>query len=115
MPLPAPTSAPPSFYDSLPSGGAAAPTPQKNEESDTDGEVLKALTGCYRVLGKVAKLKDSLKPDIQKIKDDLKNLVVRGLKKDPSELEGGEDTQTATTPASPGSVSPKTSDETHAA
>ncbi len=120
MPAPAPTAAPPNFYDSLPGGQGAAPANGgKQGEDDTDGEVLKALTGCYRVLGKVAKLKGDLKGGIAKIKDDIKALVVQGLKKDPSELDSGgsDDDAGAGAPpaAAPPAASPKTTDETHAA
>jgi hypothetical protein len=120
MPPPTPpTAAPPNFYDSLPGGQGAGAGPAKGGkqgEDDTDGEVLKALTGCYRVLGKVAKLKGDLKGGIAKIKDDIKALVVQGLKKDPSELEsgdGGEDAGAAAPEPAP--APPKSTDETHAA
>ena len=114
MPAPAPTAAPPNFYDNLPQGGSAAPAGAgaKSDENDTDGEILKALSGCYRVLSKVGKLKDELKPGLDKIKSDIKALVVQGLKKDPSQLESGDDGSSAPPPAA---TNPKTTDETHAA
>jgi hypothetical protein len=120
MPTPAPTTAPPNFYDNIGGGGNAPMTTNpQGAEKDDDGEVLKALTGCYRVLGKVAKLKPELKADINKIKDDVISVVVHGLKKDPSELESGED-KSSEIPAKPAAAgakpeTPMTTDETHAA
>ena len=124
MPVPSPTSAPPNFYDNLPAGGDAAagsPAPKKSGESDADGEVLKALTGVYRVLGKVGKIKKELKPGIDSIKEEVKKLVVQGLKKDPGMLDSGEDSSASggETPAAPDSGSagapPSQTDETHQA
>lgn len=114
MPAPSPSAAPPNFYDSLPAGAAdSAPAPKgKSDSDDVDGDVLKALAGCYRVLTKVADMKDTLKGGVAKIKDDLKALVVQGLKKDPSSLESGGDTASEKPPAA---APPKSTDETHAA
>ena len=114
MPIAAPTAAPPSMYDNLPTGGGAQPQPgAKNPESDTDEEILKGLTGVYRVLSKMAKIKGDLKPAIKKIQEDVKTLVVQGLKKDPSSLTDGDDGGAAAEP--PPAAKPTSTDETHAA
>lgn len=125
-PLP-PTAAPPNFYDNLPAGGdgaAGAPPPMKKggEESDTAEELMKGFTGIYRVLSKMAKLNKDLKPGIDKIKEDIKGLVVTGLKKDPKDLESGEEkTPDQGAPAGappaggPPAASPSQTDESHAA
>ena len=94
MPAAPPTAAPPSFYDNLPAGGdaaAGATGAKKDGESDGDEELMKGLTGVYRVLSKMAKIKKELKPGIDELKEGVKKLVVQGLKKDPSTLDSGED------------------------
>jgi hypothetical protein len=122
MPAPAPTAAPPNFYDNLPAGGDAAgggPAPKKGGEDDADGELMKGLTGVYRVLSKMSKLKKELKPGIDKIKEDIKVLVVQGLKKDPKDLDSGDDKPADDAPApdagGPPPPSPTSTDESHAA
>lgn len=122
MPASAPTAAPPSFYDSLPAGGDAAAgnmSPAKKPMEDGHEEILKGATGMYRVASKMAKVNESLKPFVDKIKQDIKILVVQGLKADPSALESGEEKPPEETPAAPPSgretASPQNSDETHAA
>lgn len=122
-PVAAPTAPPPSFYDNLPAGGemaAGAKGAQKSPESDVDGEVIKGLSGVYRVLTKIGKLNGKIKPGIDKIKDDIKDLFVTGLKQDPSVLDSGEE-KPATPPdgetpaGGPPAASPKMTDESHAA
>ena len=125
--MPAPTAAPPSFYDNLPAGGDAAgggPQPgKKGADSDADEELMKGLTGVYRVLSKMSKLKKELKPGIDKLKEGIKELVVQGLKKDPKDLDSGEDkTPDAAPPAAdapppggPPAPPPSQTDESHAA
>ena len=124
MPMPAPTAAPPNFYDSLPAGGDAAaggPPPKKpGGESDSDEELMKGLTGVYRVLSKMVKIKKELKPGIDKLKDGIKELVVQGLKKDPKDLDAGEEKPPASAPpeppaGGPPSPPPSQTDESHAA
>ena len=116
-----PTAAPPNFYDNLPAGGdgaAGAPPAKVGEDTDADGELMKGLTGVYRVLSKMAKLKKELKPGIDKIKEDIKVLVVQGLKKDPKDLDSGEETPApaAEPPAGgPPATPPSQTDESHAA
>lgn len=110
MPTPAPTAAPPNFYDNLPSGGNAPAAPPKKPQSDADEDLMKGATGVYRVLSKMAEVKKDLKPMIDKIKDDIKTLVVQGLKGDPSQLDSGDKK-----PAPPPAAKPTTTDETHAA
>lgn len=122
MPAPAPTAAPPNFYDNLPAGGdSAAGGPQasaKGGEPDTDEELMKGLTGVYRVLSKMAKLKKEIKPGIDAIKEKVKELVVQGLKKDPKDLDSGDD-KSESTPDSPAggppAAPPSQTDESHAA
>jgi hypothetical protein len=126
MALPAPTAAPPSFYDNLPPGGDAAaggPSPdKKGGDSDADEELMKGLTGVYRVLSKMGKLKKDnkeFKAGIDKIKEDIKVLVVQGLKKDPKDLDSGEDKTPAASgepaPSGPPAAPPSQTDESHAA
>jgi len=124
MPMPAPTAAPPNFYDNLPAGGdaAAGGPPQKKPggEPDADEELMKGLTGVYRVLSKMSKLKKELKPGIDKIKEDIKVLVVQGLKKDPKDLDSGDDKPAESAPpgppaGGPPSPPPSQTDESHAA
>lgn len=126
MPPPSPTAAPPSFYDNLPAGGDAAaggPPPQaggkQDGDADADGELMKGLTGVYRVLSKMAKLKKELKPGIEKIKGDIKELVVQGLKKDPKDLDSGEEKPPEADGAAPAGgpppPPPSQTDESHAA
>jgi hypothetical protein len=120
MPAPAPTAAPPNFYDNLPAGGDAAGggPAKKGGEDDVDGELMKGLTGAYRVFTKMAKLKKELKPGIDKIKEDIKVLVVQGLKKDPKDLDSGDDKGSDETPAPDAGAqppSPTSTDESHAA
>ena len=126
MPMPAPTAAPPNFYDNLPAGGDAAaggPPPKKpGGESDSDEELMKGLTGVYRVLSKMSKLKKELKPGIDKLKEGIKELVVQGLKKDPKDLDSVEDKPPEPPPAPPEPPAggpppppPSQSDESHAA
>lgn len=125
MPMPAPTAAPPSFYDNLPAGGDAAaggPPPQKKGgESDVDEELMKGLTGVYRVLSKMSKIKKELKPGIDKLKEGIKELAVAGLKKDPKDLDAGEEKPAeATSPpeppaGGPPAPPPTSTDESHAA
>lgn len=125
MPLPAPTAAPPSFYDNLPPGGDAAaggpqPGGKKGGDSDADEELMKGLTGVYRVLSKMSKLKKELKPGIDKLKDGIKELVVQGLKKDPKDLDSGEDKPAEAPPEAPPAGGPPApppsqTDESHAA
>src|SRR5580692_5950926 len=123
MPAPAPTAAPPNFYDNLPAGGDAAgggPAPKgKGGDDDVDGELMKGLTGVYRVMTKMSKLKKELKPGIDKIKEDIKVLVVQGLKKDPKDLDSGDDKPADDAPApdagGPPPPSPTSTDESHAA
>jgi hypothetical protein len=126
MPLPAPTAAPPSFYDNLPVGGDnAGGGPQsggkKDGESDADEELMKGLTGVYRVLSKMSKLKKELKPGINKLKEGIKDLVVQGLKKDPKDLDSGEEKPPAEAPppaadaGGPPAAPPSQTDESHAA
>lgn len=111
MPTAAPTAAPPNFYDNLPNGGNAQAMPPKKPESDADEDLMKGATGVYRVLSKMAEVKKDLKPMIDKIKDDIKTLVVQGLKGDPSQLDAGKDKTAEPPPA----AKPTTTDETHAA
>ena len=124
MPMPAPTAAPPNFYDNLPAGGDAAaggPPPKKpGGESDSDEELMKGLTGVYRVLSKMVKIKKELKPGIDKLKDGIKELVVQGLKKDPKDLDSGEEKPAESAPPEPPAGGPPPSppsqtDESHAA
>ena len=124
MPMPAPTAAPPNFYDNLPAGGDAAaggPPPKKpGGESDSDEELMKGLTGVYRVLSKMVKIKKELKPGIDKLKDGIKELVVQGLKKDPKDLDSGEEKPAESAPleqpaGGPPSPPPSQTDESHAA
>ena len=126
MATPAPTAAPPNFYENLPAGGDAAsggPAPKKpGGESDVDEEILKGLTGVYRVLSKMSKIKKDLKPGIDKLKDGIKELVVAGLKKDPKDLDSGDDKSegAAPPPAEAGTpppppAPPSHTDETHSA
>jgi hypothetical protein len=123
MPMPAPTAAPPNFYDALPAGGDAAaggPPPKKpGGEPDADEELMKGLTGVYRVLSKMAKLKKELKPGFDKMKEDIKAMVVQGLKKDPKDLDSGEDKPAEAPPEPPAggppSPPPSQTDESHAA
>lgn len=123
MPAPAPTAAPPNFYDNMPPGGdagAGGPAPKKGGDTDSDGELMKGLTGVYRVLSKMGKLKKELKPGIDKIKEDIKVLVVQGLKKDPKDLDSGDDKaepEAAPPPPAPGGAGapPSSTDESHAA
>lgn len=126
MAAPAPTAAPPNFYDNLPMGGdasAGSPPPKKPgaEDTDKDGELMKGFTGIYRVLGKMAKLNKDLKPGIDKIKEDIKGLVVTGLKKDPKDLDSGEDktsdqnAEVAPPAGGPPVPPPSQTDESHAA
>lgn len=114
MAVPAPTAAPPNFYDSLPTGGNAPAQAAKKPETETDDEVLMGCAGCFRVMKKIGKLDDKLKPFVDKIKDDIKTLVVQGLKRDPSELESGDDGSSKAEPA-PAAAPPTSTDETHAA
>ena len=130
MPPTPPTAAPPNFYENLPGGGETAgggpkpgPAGKQGGEPDADGELMQGLTGVYRVLSKMAKIKKELKGGIDKIKEDIKILVVQGLKKDPKDLESGDDKAPAaaepppaTPPAAPppGATPPPT-DETHSA
>lgn len=130
LPTP-PTAAPPSFYDNLPAGGDAAagatgtPGAKKPGEADADEELMKGLTGVFRVLGKMAKLKKddpTWKAGIDELKKGVKNLVVQGLKKDPSMLESGEEKpaasappEAAAAPAGAGGAPPSQTDESHAA
>jgi hypothetical protein len=127
MPLPAPTAAPPSFYDNLPAGGDAAsggppPGGKKGADSDVDEELMKGLTGVYRVLSKMTKLKKDLKPGIDKLKEGIKELVVQGLKKDPKDLDSGDDKPADAPPpdaappaGGPPAPPPSQSDDSHAA
>lgn len=117
-----PTAAPPSFYDSLPTGGetAAGGPAKKDKGSDADEELMKGFTGIYRVLSKMGKLRDDLKPGIDKIKTDIKNIVVAGLKRDPKDLdtgdEGGGPKPAEPAPASGGPApAPTPADESHTA
>jgi hypothetical protein len=130
MPPTPPTAAPPNFYENLPGGGETAgggpqggPAGKQGGAPDADDELMKGLTGVYRVLSKMAKLKKEFKGGIDKIKEDIKVLVAQGLKKDPKDLESGEDKAStaaepppATLPAAPppGATPPPT-DETHSA
>jgi hypothetical protein len=97
----------------------AKPGAGSDADKDIDEELLKAMTGVYRVLTKSAKLKKELKPGIDEIKEKVKELVVQGLKQDPSTLDAGEEKPPAppaeAAPSGPASASPKTTDETHAA
>ena len=123
--MPAPTAAPPSFYDNLPAGGdSAAGGPQsggkKGGDSDVDEEIMKGFTGAYRVFTKMAKLKKDLKPGIDKLKEGIKELVVQGLKKDPKDLDSGEDKPAEAPPEAPPAggppaAPPSHTDESHAA
>jgi hypothetical protein len=123
MAMPAPTAAPPSFYDNLPAGGDAAgggPQPgAKGGEPDADEELMKGLTGVYRVLSKMSKIKKDLKPGIDDIKEKIKVLVVQGLKKDPKDLDSGEEKtpEPAAEPPAGGPPAPPPSqtDESHTA
>jgi hypothetical protein len=124
MPTAAPaTAAPPSFYDNLPAGGdaaAGATGSKKDAEPDGDEELMKGLTGVYRVLTKMAKVKKELKPGIDELKEGVKKLVVQGLKKDPSSLDSGEDkpadSDSKAAPSSgAGGAPPSQTDESHAA
>lgn len=126
MPMPPPTAAPPSFYDNLPPGGdASGGGPQagaKGKESDADEELMKGFTGVFRVLSKMSKLKKELKPGIDKLKEGIKEIVVQGLKKDPKDLDSGDDSKDADAapPAAaaaggPPAPPPSQTDETHAA
>lgn len=130
MPVAAPTAAPPNFYDNLPTGGETAAgntSPKKLAGTDTDEELMKGLTGVYRVLSKMAKLKPDnaiFKAGIDDIKEKIKVLVVQGLKQDPSSLDSGDDKTPAAdsgagagTPPNPGTGGPPPSatDSTHAA
>jgi hypothetical protein len=81
---------------------------------------MKGLTGVYRVLSKMVKIKKELKPGIDKLKDGIKELVVQGLKKDPKDLDAGEEKPPASAPpeppaGGPPSPPPSQTDESHAA
>lgn len=111
MAAPSPTAAPPNFYESLPAGASAgANGGAKKEESETDDEILKALTGVIRVMNKVQGMRADFKAKITPIKDAVKDLIVNGLKKSPADLDTGDDSQ-----APPAAAPPKSTDETHAA
>lgn len=91
---------------------------EPEKKSDVDDELMKGFAGIIRVLTKMGKLKEAIKPGIDKIKEDVKSLVVQGLKKDPSQLEEGEEKPEASPaeekpPAA--ATPPKIKDETHAA
>jgi hypothetical protein len=121
-----PTAAPPNFYENLPAGGDAAaggPAP-KAKEKDEDWELIKGAQGMYRVAMKIGEAKKDLKPFIDSIKDDIKNLFVKGLKQDPSALDAGgekpapeEAPPAAAENAPPGgqTAPPTSTDESHAA
>ncbi len=124
MPAAPAAAAPPNFYDNMPQGGDAAAGgsgAKKDADTDSDEEILKGLTGVYRVLTKMSKLKKDLKPGIDELKEGVKKLVVQGLKKDPSTLDSGEDkpadSGSDAPPAASGSAAPPPSqtDSTHAA
>lgn len=124
MPVPAPTAAPPSFYDNLPPGGDAAaggpPPGKKGEDKDGDEELLKGVVGVYRVVNKIGKAKDALKPLVEKVKAAIKELAVQGLKMDPKDLDSGDDSKSAppadAAPAGgPPAPPPSQTDESHAA
>jgi len=114
-----PTAAPPSFYESLPTGGdtAAGAAPEKKKTSDKDGDLLKGAQGIYRVAEKMGQTDDKIKPFTEKIKEAVKALLVQGLKVDPGLLEGGEGKPPASAepPAGGSSAPPSQTDETHAA
>ena len=105
--------------------GSAAGGPQsggkKGGDSDVDEELMKGLTGVYRVLSKMTKLKKDLKPGIDKLKEGIKELVVQGLKKDPKDLDSGEDKTPdappsgCARPGGPPAAPPSQTDESHAA
>jgi hypothetical protein len=127
MPAAPAAAAPPNFYDNMPAGGDAAAGgsgAKKDGDTDADEELMKGLTGVYRVLSKMAKLKKDVptwKAGIDEIKESVKKLVVQGLKKDPSTLDSGEDKPadygSDAPPAASGSAAPPPSqtDSTHAA
>jgi hypothetical protein len=111
MATPAPTAAPPNFYDNLPANGGA-PASAKKPDTDSDEEIMKGFVGIFRVLNKMTKLKKELKPGVEEMKQKLKDMTVQVLKKDPKDLDSGEekteqDVQTAS--------QPNMKDETHAA
>lgn len=81
---------------------------------------MKGLTGVYRVLSKMTKLKKDLKPGIDKLKEGIKELVVQGLKKDPKDLDSGEEKPAEAPPEAPpaggpSAPPPSQTDESHAA
>jgi hypothetical protein len=124
MPMPAPTAAPPSFYDNLPAGGdAGGGGPQgggakPGADKDADQELLNGVTAVYRVIGKIGKAKEGLKPLIDKVKTAIKELAVQGLKMDPKDLDSGDDSKPAAEapPAGgPPAPPPSQTDESHAA
>jgi hypothetical protein len=68
----------------------------------------------------MSKLKKELKPGIDKIKEDIKVLVVQGLKKDPKDLDSGDDKPAESAPpeppaGGPPSPPPSQTDESHVA
>lgn len=118
----APTSAPPNFYENLPAGGDAAaggpPAKKPGEDKDADEELMKSAAAIYRVVKKMGKLKKGLEPFIAKIKADVKDLAVTGLKMDPKDLDSGDDEASASDgapPAGGAGASPTSTDESHAA
>ena len=122
----APTSAPPNFYENLPAGGDAAaggpPPPKPGEDKDADEELMKSAAAIYRVVKKMGKLKKGLEPFIAKIKADVKDLAVTGLKMDPKDLDSGDDDASAGSappppppPAGGAGAPPTSTDESHAA
>ena len=123
MAIPAPSAAPPSFYDNLPQGGspdgAGAGAPPQKPDQDTEDDIMLGFGGVIRVLNKMKDLKAELKPGIDKIKDQIKELTVQVLKRNPADLEKGDKGKPAEgKPAGtepPAAESPKTTDETHAA
>ena len=93
MPAPAPTQAPPNFYDQMPPAGdtASGKTGAGKDEKDGFEEVLKGFQGIYKVARKLEALdKDKIKPLVQPIKDAVKNAFVK-LGKDPSILGSDDD------------------------
>jgi len=117
----APTAAPPNFYDNLPAGGGEATSTQSKKpgEPDDDDELMQGFTGIIRVLNKMMKIKKELKPGIDKMKQDVKEMVAGVLKKNPADLDSGEDKggsagSSAQAEPSP-AAKPQLKDETHAA
>jgi len=116
------SSTPPNFYENLPSSGGAettSPDKKKSGEGEPDEVIMKGFGKVMSVLDKMAELNEGLKPGVGKIKQQLKDMTVQVLKKNPQDLDSGDDksaasAQPAAAEPSP-AAQPMMKDETHAA